>query len=95
MIGWPSERKASRLLKGNLDIDDVLDELATLRDEVRALAASAGRSAGRDYARARDFALEAVDEAEEVMKDHLAASLILAIGLGIAVYDVCSPPRRC
>jgi hypothetical protein len=34
---------------------------------------------------ARDFASDAAREAEETMKDHLAASLILAVGLGILV----------
>jgi hypothetical protein len=86
MISWAgAERKAARLLKGNLDVDDVYDELATLRDSVRALSARAGQSASRRYDRARDSAAETWDDAEEVMKDHLAASLILAIGLGVAV----------
>ncbi len=86
MISWAgAERKAARLLKGNLDIDDVYDELATLRNSVRALSARAGHSASRGYDRARNSAVETWDDAEEVMKDHLAASLILAIGLGVAV----------
>jgi hypothetical protein len=34
---------------------------------------------------ARDSAAETWEDAEEAMKDHLAASLLLAIGLGIVV----------
>ena len=49
------------------------------------LTSSAGRGASRQFGRARDFASEAAQEAEEAMKDNLAASLILALGLGIVV----------
>lgn len=86
MISWAgAERKAARLLKGNLDIDDLYNEIEGLRDSVRALSARAGQSASRRYDRARDSAAETWDDAEEAMKDHLAASLLLAIGLGIVV----------
>jgi len=86
MISWAgAERKAARLLKGNLDVEDVYDELATLRDSVRALSARAGQSASRRYDRARDSAAETWDEAEEVMKDHFAASLLLAVGFGLVI----------
>jgi hypothetical protein len=56
-----------------------------LRAYVQDLSAGVGKSANRHYGRARDFAAEAAHEAEETMKDNLAASLILAIGLGIVV----------
>jgi hypothetical protein len=86
MISWAgAERKAARLLKGNLDIGDVYGELEALRDSVQALSARAGQSASRRYDRARDSAAETWEDAEEAMKDHLAASLLLAIGLGIVV----------
>jgi ElaB/YqjD/DUF883 family membrane-anchored ribosome-binding protein len=86
MINWAgAERKGARLLKGNLDIGDLYDELEGLRDSVRALSARAGKGASREYGRARAYASETVDEAEELMKDHLAASLLLAVGLGILV----------
>ena len=78
-------RRAARLVESKLDIDDLHAELEALRDTVHELSARAGRSASRGYGRARAFASETVDDAEEVMKDHLAASLLLAIGLGIAV----------
>jgi biopolymer transport protein ExbB/TolQ len=80
-----AERRASRLLKGSLDIGDLYDELEALRDSVQALSARAGQSASRRYDRARDSAAETWEEAEEAMKDHLAASLLLAVGLGLVI----------
>jgi hypothetical protein len=44
-----------------------------------------GKGASRQFGRARDFASDAAHDAEEAMKDNLAASLILAVGLGIIV----------
>lgn len=74
-----AERKTSRFVKDNVDLDDLYDQIGALRDYV------ADRGASRRFGRARDFAAEAAEEAEEAMKDNLAASLILAVGLGIVV----------
>jgi ElaB/YqjD/DUF883 family membrane-anchored ribosome-binding protein len=79
-----AERKTSRFGR-DLDIDDLYDQLDTLRGYVQALAQGAGKSASHSYGRARDLATEAAQEAEETMKDHLAASIILALGLGLVV----------
>ena len=85
MMGWArAERKASRLVK-DLDLDDIHDQIEALRGYVQDLSHSVGTSAQRQYGRTRDYASEAAHEAEETMKDHLAASLIIALGLGIAV----------
>ena len=78
-----AERSVSRLK--DVDIDDLYEQLNTLRDYVTGLTASAGRGASRHFGRARDLASEAALEAEETMKDNLAASLVLALGLGIVV----------
>ena len=43
------------------------------------------RGASRQFGRARDFASDAAQEAEQAMRDNLAASLILAVGLGVVV----------
>jgi ElaB/YqjD/DUF883 family membrane-anchored ribosome-binding protein len=80
-----AERKASRFVKENVDIDEIYDQLNTLREYVTELTSSAGRGASRQYGRARDYASEAAQEAEEMMKDNLAASLLLAVGVGILV----------
>ena len=80
-----AESKTSRFVKDNVDIDELYDQINTLRDYVTGLTAGAGRGASRQLGRARDFASEAALEAEEAMKDNLAASLILAVGLGVVV----------
>jgi ElaB/YqjD/DUF883 family membrane-anchored ribosome-binding protein len=78
-----SERKLAQLK--NLDIDDLHDQIDTLRAYVNELTGSAGRSASRQFGRARDYASEAAHEAEDLMKDNLAASIVLALGLGLVV----------
>ena len=80
-----AERKTSRFVKDNVDLDELYDQISTLRDYVAELSSSAGSGASRQFGRARDFASDAAQEAEEAMKDNLAASLILAVGLGIVV----------
>jgi hypothetical protein len=80
-----AERKTSRFVGDNVDLDELYDQISTLRDYVTELTSGAGRGARRQFGHARDYAAEAAQEAEEAMKDNLAASLILAVGLGIVV----------
>jgi len=80
-----AERKATRFVKDNFDIDDLYDQLDTLRSYVQELSSGVGKNTSRQLGRARDFASDAAQEAEETMKDNLAASLILAVGLGVIV----------
>ena len=77
-------RRATKLVK-DLDVDDLYDRLDSLSDYVRDLSASLSKTASRQFGRARKFASGATQDAEEAVKDNLAASLILAIGLGIVV----------
>ena len=79
-----AERKAARMVN-NLDIDDLYDQIDTLRGYIAELTSGAGKSASRQYGRARAYAADTAQEAEELMKDNLAASLVLAIGLGVVV----------
>jgi hypothetical protein len=80
-----AERKTARFVKDNVDLDELYDQISTLRDYVTGLTSSAGRGASRQFGRARDFASVAAHDAEETMKDNLAASLVIALGLGIVV----------
>jgi hypothetical protein len=82
-----AERKAARFVKDvkDLDVDDLYDQLDSLRDYVRELSQIVGKRASHQYGRARDYASETAQEAEDLMKDNLAASLILALGLGLVV----------
>jgi ElaB/YqjD/DUF883 family membrane-anchored ribosome-binding protein len=79
--------KVARIVRDvkNLEIDDLYDQLDKLRDNVHQLSQRVGKSASRQYGRARDYASEAAREAEDLMKDNLTASLILALGLGLVV----------
>ena len=79
-----AERKAARLVN-NLDVDDLYDQIETLRGYVAELSSGLGKNASRQFGRARAYASDTAHDAEEVMKDNLAASLVLAVGLGILV----------
>ena len=67
------------------NIEDFYGQLGSLREQLEELAASAGKRARWEYGRARDVATEASEEAEEAIRDNLAASLILALGIGLVV----------
>ena len=71
--------------RSTLDIEDLYEQFNSLRDYVQQLSASMGKSVSRRYGHASDFASEAAREAEEAMKDNLAASLIVALGVGVLV----------
>jgi len=87
MVSLAGGDKATRLVRDvkDIDLDDLYDQLENLRDYVHELSQSVGKSASRQYGRARAYTSEAAKEAEELMKDNLAASLILALGLGLVV----------
>jgi hypothetical protein len=80
-----AERNGSRYVRDNVPIDEIYDQLNALRDYVTGLTASAGRGASRQIGHAQALASEAAREAEEAMRDNLAASILLAVGLGIVV----------
>ena len=68
-----------------LDTDDLYDQIEKLRDNVHQLSQRVGKTVSRRYGRAHDYASEAAKEAEDLMKDNLAASLILALGFGLLI----------
>ena len=82
-----AERKAAKFVKDvkDLDVDDLYDQLDGLRDYVNDLSRSVGKRAKSGYKQARHVASDAANEAEEAIRDNLAASLILAAGLGVIV----------
>jgi len=79
-----AERKAARLVN-NLDVDDLYEQIDTLRGYISELSSGLGKNASRQFGRARAYASDTAQEAEEMMKDNLAASLVLALGLGVLV----------
>jgi hypothetical protein len=72
-----------RLLK-EVDVKDLLEQLDAVRDYLRDLTASS-KIANRQWRGTRDLALSPASDAEEMMKENLAASLILAIGVGVLI----------
>jgi hypothetical protein len=85
MMNWGrTEDRASRYLK-QLDVDDLNDQLDSVRAYLKDLTGSFGKIANRQWGRARNQAADTVEEAEDMMRDNLAASLILALGIGVLV----------
>src|SRR5262245_9184975 len=82
--GRAAESKASRFLK-EFDAQDVYDQLDSVRDYLGELTTSFSKIANRRLTPARGRALDAAYEAEELMKDNLAASLVVALGVGVLV----------
>jgi ElaB/YqjD/DUF883 family membrane-anchored ribosome-binding protein len=82
--GRAAESKTSRFLK-ELDTQDVYDQLDAVRDYLGDLTTSVSKIANRRLGPARHRAADSVHEAEELMKDNLAASLVVALGVGVLV----------
>jgi len=78
------EPKASRLIR-DLDADELHDRLDQMREQIKTLSHAFSRTAGQQLGRARHAAVDAAEDVEGVMKDHLAASMLLALGLGVVV----------
>jgi ElaB/YqjD/DUF883 family membrane-anchored ribosome-binding protein len=76
--------KAARFVR-DVNVDDLRDQLDDLRDYMNELTHSAGSTANRRIKQARRAASSAADDAGELMKDNLAASLVLAAALGVVV----------
>ena len=79
--GKTAETKAGRFLK-DLEAQDVYDQLDSVRDYLGDLTTSFSKIANRRVGHARGRAL---DTAEELMKDNLAASLVVALSVGVLV----------
>jgi len=88
MVSWTNwgrgDNRASRFLK-ELDAQDLHDQLDAVRDYIQDLAGSFSKIANRQWGHARGRAVDRVLEAEELMKDNLAASFVVALGVGVLV----------
>ena len=76
--------KAARFVR-DVNVDDLRHQLDGLGDYLNELTHSAGGTANRRLKQARHAASTAADDAGELMKDNLAASLVLAAALGVVV----------
>jgi hypothetical protein len=85
MVSWgKAEHKATGFIK-ELNTDDLYDQLDTMRSFLKELSGAFGKIANRQWSRGRELAVDTAHGAEETMKDNLAASLILALGLGVLI----------
>lgn len=83
MVSWSgAERKSSGFLK-EVNVADLYDQLDTVGAYLKELTGALGKLANRQWGRARHLVADTARDAEETMEDHLAASLIIAIGVGI------------
>jgi ElaB/YqjD/DUF883 family membrane-anchored ribosome-binding protein len=84
-MSWVDRTKdAGRSLK-DIDLKEVQEKLDSLGDYLSNLAASTGKIANRRWRDTRGHALDTAHEAEEMMKENLAASLVLALGIGVLI----------
>ena len=77
-----SSRNASSYVPHTSDLYEQLD---TLRGYVQELTHGLGKGARGTYGNARDYASDTAHEAEELMHDNLAASMLLAVGVGVLI----------
>ena len=85
MVSWSgTERKLGGSLK-EVHVADLYDQLDTIGAYLKELTGAWGRMANGQWGRARHLVADTAHDAEQTMEDHLAASLIIAIGLGVLV----------
>jgi ElaB/YqjD/DUF883 family membrane-anchored ribosome-binding protein len=76
MVSWgKAERKTGRLSQA----------LDSIRGHLKELSHDFSRTTHHQLGRARAFASETAHDAEDTMHDHLAASMLVALGLGVLV----------
>lgn len=85
MVSWSgAERKSGGVLK-EAHVADLYDQLDTIGTYLKELTGALGNQANRQWSRARHLVADTARDAEETMEDHLAASLVIAIGVGVLV----------
>jgi ElaB/YqjD/DUF883 family membrane-anchored ribosome-binding protein len=89
--GRAAENKAGRFLK-ELEEQDLHDQLDAMRDYLRDITGSFSKIANRQWGHTGGRDADSVSEAEELLKDNLAASLVVSLGVGILVGYLI---RRC
>ena len=78
------DRETGRLLK-RIDIPDLSDQLDVVRDYLQELASSISKIANRRWRKARERTLDTVEGTSEIMRDNPAASLVMALGVGLVI----------
>jgi ElaB/YqjD/DUF883 family membrane-anchored ribosome-binding protein len=78
------DRETDRLLK-RIDIPDLSDQLDVVRDYLQELASLISKIANRRWRKARERTLDTVEGTSEIMRDNPAASLVMALGVGLVI----------
>jgi ElaB/YqjD/DUF883 family membrane-anchored ribosome-binding protein len=78
------DRATGNLLK-RIDIPDLSDQLDVVRDHLQELASSFSKIANRRWRNARERSLDTMEGASEIMRDNPAASLVMALGVGLLI----------
>jgi ElaB/YqjD/DUF883 family membrane-anchored ribosome-binding protein len=84
-MSWVDRGREARRSWREIEVKDLQQQLDSLRDYFGDLMPAINKIANRRWRDARGRALDSAQEAEEVMKENLAASLVVALGLGILV----------
>jgi ElaB/YqjD/DUF883 family membrane-anchored ribosome-binding protein len=61
------------------------DQLDAVRDYLQELASSFSKIANRQWRNTRDRTLDTVEGTSEIMKENPAASLVMALGVGLLI----------
>jgi len=85
MTNWADRgRDAGRLLK-EIESKDLKEQLDAVRAYLSDLTGSLNKIAKRQWGNTRNRALDTAIEAEEIMKENFAVSLVVALGVGVFV----------
>jgi ElaB/YqjD/DUF883 family membrane-anchored ribosome-binding protein len=78
------DRETGRLLE-RIDIPDLSDQRDVVRDYLQELASSISKIANRRWRKALERTLDTVEGTSEIMRDNPAASLVMALGVGLLI----------
>ena len=78
------DRETGRLLR-RIDIRDLSDQFDSVRDYLQELASSFSNIANRQWRNTRERTLDTVEGTSEIMRDNPAASLVMALGVGLVI----------
>ena len=76
------DRETGKLLR-RIDIRDLSDQFDSVRDYLQELASSFSNIANRQSRNTRERTLDTVEGTSEIMRNNPAASLVMALGVGL------------
>jgi hypothetical protein len=82
MVNWGRAERSPVTALETLEVEDLCEQLDSIRSRLKDLSRSLSGDVHRQFGRARHLAAETAEEAEETMKEHLAASMALGVAIG-------------